>query len=354
MTKKKQHIEKEEFLSEEMLTKYQKGELLPSEMRYVEGLLEKYPLYADALEGYGLLETDEIRSAVDFLKTDVQANIQKAKPAKTVSLRSPSMVRVAAAIAFLLVSSLGIYFFTQTNSAENREMAQQTIPATNEEIALSEPSPKDEAILESKQEIIKNSKPVVSAQKETVNKQDLALKDNSNKSIGNQLAIAENSAGLSADKNIITMDSAQPTVSEPAKPIQAAEADDIVISAKSAPIAEERKIESEALEDKSVKKERAKSKKMTEKLSNSTNATTGDESIKILLKEQILLFAKENHEVAKGKLFLTFSTSKEGIAENIIIKESPCPACNDKIIQWLKEYKKLNKNELEKIIEIVF
>ncbi len=346
MTKKKQHIEKEEFLSEEMLVKYQKGELLPSEMRRVEGLLEKYPLYADALEGYGLLETEKIRSAVDFLKTDIQANIQKVKPTKTVFLRLPSMVRVAAAIAFLLVSSLGIYFFTKTNSTENKETAQQTIAATNEEIALSAPI-KDESIVESKQEIAENTKSVVSAQKEVVNKQDLALKNKDSKATDSEADIPESNAKIGS------LDTVSLAMSEPAKPIQA-EVDGIITSAKTAPVAEERKIEAEALEDKLVKKERAKSKKMIESPSISTNAPTQDDSVKIGLKEQVLLFAKENNEVAKGKLFLTFSTSKEGVAENIIIKESPCVACNDKIIQWLKEYKKLNKNELEKVIEIIF
>lgn len=354
MTKKNQHIEKEEFLSEEMLVKYQKGELLPSEMRRVEGLLEKYPLYADALEGYGLLETGKIQSAVDSLKTDIQINIQKSNPTQTFSLRPPSVMRIAAAIAFLLISSLGIYFFTTTNNTESRELAQQTIATKNEEIVLSAPSSKDEIIAESKQEVTENSTPAVSTQKEMPNKQDLVLKNKDRKITDNESDIPESDANLLANAKISSLDTVSPAMSEPAKPIQAAEVDDIGTIAKAAPVAEEREIQSEILEGKSVRKERSKSKKMAEKPSNAANAPTEDESVKTLLKEQILLFAKENNEVAKGKLFLTFSTSKEGIAENITIKESPCPACNDRISQWLKEYKKWDKGQLEKEIEIVF
>jgi hypothetical protein len=51
---KKEHIDKE-YLSAHHLKLYREGKMSHSEMRRIEGLLEKYPLYAEALEGLSLL-----------------------------------------------------------------------------------------------------------------------------------------------------------------------------------------------------------------------------------------------------------------------------------------------------------
>jgi len=333
MQKNKQHIEKEEFLSEDMLLKYRQGELLPSEMRRVEALLEKYPLYADALEGYELLDAEKICDNTTFLKASIQAQIDAQSPAKTFYLRQPRMMRVAAAIAFLLVCLFGIYFFAKQNSSVQNEMA-QTTAVSNEENKPVAALQTDEKTIEFPQKVEKNEQPKISERKEIASNQVITSKDDMGKIADSEINKPENTASLSG--TTVVADTAP------------------LALAKSSPVVEERKMESEVADEQAGKKDRMKSKKMAEKQAVRADLLPTNENLVNLLKKEILLFAKEKNETLKGKLLLTFSTSKEGVAENIVIKESPCLSCNELIIRLVKDAKNLTKNELNQTIEITF
>ncbi|TAH21402.1 MAG: hypothetical protein EAZ08_03515 [Cytophagales bacterium] len=367
MQKNKQHIEKEEFLSEEMLLKYRQGELLPSEMRRVEALLEKYSLYADALEGYELLDAEKIRTNTAFLKASIRAQV----PAKTIYLRQSRLMRVAAAIVFLLVCSFGIYFFANQSSSLQNEMAQATSVADEENKLATAPQTEEKAI-EFPQKEVADEQPKITERKEIANNHTIKLKDEIEKITDREISKPENNASLSQAK--ISKDTiATPlALAEKEKPSQlddkiVGEAEGVIPAkpqiisditvAKSSPAAENRKMESELAEETASKKDKKREKKMTEKKTAQTSLPAREELIN-LLKKEILLFAKEKNETLKGKLLLTFSTSKEGVAENIVIKESPCLSCNELIIRLIKEFKNTsatsNKNEPNQTIEITF
>lgn len=367
MQKNKQHIEKEEFLSEEMLLKYRQGELLPSEMRRVEALLEKYPLYADALEGYELLDAEKIRANTAFLKASIQAQV----PTKTIYLRQSSLMRVAAAITFLLVCSFGIYFFANQHSSVQNEMAQATSVADEGNNLATAPQAEEKAI-EFLQKEVANEQPTITQRKEIANNQAITLKDEIEKITDSEVSKSENKASLSQAK--ISKDTIAPplALAEKEKPSQlddkiVGEAEAVVPAkpqviseitvTKSSSTADNRKMESELAEEITSKKDKKREKKITEKKTAQTSLPAREELIN-LLKKEILLFAKEKNEPLKGKLLLTFSTSKAGVAENIVIKESPCLSCNELIIRLIQEFKNMptdsNKNESNQTIEITF
>jgi hypothetical protein len=354
---KKEHIDKE-YLSELQLKLYREGKMTPQEMRRVEGLLEKYPLYAEALEGLSLLDEKQTAKHIGFLQENIQAKVGKNKQAKTVFLSSPNLRRVAATVLVLIVFSFGLYF---VNNQINKEIATKESTATEarmyleDSIQLASPLLSEETATETpkEQNIIESEKKY---------QKELALKNNNNKYTAEKQAYdaplaVEVAPPTPISNQTAVQDSALLVLKKADKP-----ADDLPKSVPAKTEEEETVQRKSETEDIQAEKERKKvdvnrKNKTSHGIIGNTSPPLDNQesnyadSLKIYLRN----FAKEKNEILKGKLSVSFYLNQLHQIQNITVKEIPCPSCENVTIKWIQEYKHWQKYRTgEKSIEIVF
>lgn len=359
MKDKKEDIDKE-YLSAHQLKLYIEGKMLPAEMRRIEGLLEKYPLYADALEGLSLLNEKQREKHIASLQKNIQAKVKKNKQANTIFLSPSKLRRIAATLLVLVAFSFGIYFinnqiYKETNTAVQESQDINAALYLEDSVQLSPPLLSEETATETPRE-----QNIIETDKKT--QQGLALKNNHNK--------------YTADKESYNA----PLVTEvtPPAPIsnQTAVQDSALIVLKKADNRAEDLLKSAPAktgEEKPMPRESETEEMQTEKEPkkvevNRKNKTSHGIIGKILpplgnkesdyvdsLKIHLQNFAKEKNEILKGKLSVTFYLNHLHQVQNISITEVPCPSCENAAIKWIQEYKHWQKYRVgEQSIEIVF
>ncbi|GAB4193308.1 MAG: hypothetical protein OHK0057_17800 [Thermoflexibacter sp.] len=353
MKDKKEHIDKE-YLSEHQLKLYREGKMTPLEMRRVEGLLEKYPLYAEALEGLSLLNEKQTEKHIAFLQENIQTKIGKNNQTKTVFLSHPKLRRIAATVLVLIVFSFGLYFI---NSQINKEMATEESKATDANIYLvdsvqvSSPLLSEESATEMlTEQSMKDSK--------KAQRKELALKSEDKKYLKKKPdyapLVTEVTPPAPISNQTAVQDSALTVLKKAANP-----ADDDLPMSLPAKTEEEKTVQKESKPDRTaIEKEQKKTE--TNKMSHGIigrilppfdNKSDYTDSLKIYLQN----FAKEKNVILKGKLSVSFYLNQLYQIQNITIKEIPCPSCENATIKWIQEYKHWQKYRAgEKSIEIVF
>lgn len=96
------------------IEKYLRGELTPAEMHALEKAALDNPFLADALEGAEQLSTEQFSADVAELN---QTIIQKKRS-------NPWVLRIAASIAVVFISIVGIWFFLEQESVQDLSMQQ--------------------------------------------------------------------------------------------------------------------------------------------------------------------------------------------------------------------------------------
>jgi hypothetical protein len=392
MKNKEQHT-KEEFLSEEILFQYKAGKLSPSEMRYVERLLEKYPLYAEALEGLELLEDKKALENIITLKQYAQKQISPVPTARIVPLKKNDLRRIAATVAVLFVISIGIYFALD-NQYDTQSMATNHTPNTSQQesptgSSLSkEMQPTDETEASDEKSLIteyqkRQEELDIIAKQEAQPKQN---KDNTSKTLDADIDSKHTLAGGETLKRSAETESSQADNTILAEKSIEEKKDQTTTNAvtpppppivQSAPITTddkkevlEDKGETEKIFDKESKQaderyrqvNKAKKKDTAteeQKPSGTVSATSGavissDEDLKNALKKQILDLANAQKEPLKGKFVAKVTFSKSGKIRKVTIQEMPCTTCKtDPLIKTIERHS-FNSKEEEKSIEIIF
>ncbi len=356
MKDKKEHIDNE-YLSAHHLKLYREGKMSHSEMRRIEGLLEKYPLYAEALEGLSLLNENQIEKHTNFLQENIQAKVGEKKPTKTIFIYSPNFRKIAATLLVLIIFSSGLYFL---NSLINKEVApkeniavQSTFPVDS--IQSSVPLLTDEAAAETLAE-----QSITEIEKTPP--KELLLSDKSKKHIRKK----------SYNIPLVTEVTPPAPISNPASisdstqlamKAEESSTDDLSSSEPAKPNTEEKAIivESKTEDTKKTEKEANKRNRLSTGIIDmalKVAPTIREEQknyINLLLTKHLRDFAKEKNETLRGKLVVTFSLNHLYQVQNISVKESPCPSCESEIIKWLQDYKNWQKNYTgQQSIEILF
>ena len=392
MKDKEQHTEKE-FLNEETLLLYKAGKLSSADMRKVERLLEKYPLYADALEGLMLLEDSKAQTNIASLREYAEKQAQAMPTARIIPLRKNYLMRVAVAIVILLVSLGGFYaFYNQFGQSESagtiamnnepeaspRGAANGATPPQNEEAeagnrqdvssqnqsletarARNSSTTKQEALVDTKSS--KNLKPT-DIVADTI--QTLALSEKQKHILEEKMESSE-----SYDAEAITEKKAEeekPTVVIAPAPIQQSANDDQKV--KDVANNKDRNTNSNNNKDLDKRDEIKESKKMSvakkrkeqqkEESPSSTYSASGkiasgEEALKNTLRQQILDLAKAQNETPKGKLIAKITFTKEGKIDKVSIQEMPCKSCKtDILIKTIEQHQFADAKE--KNIEITF
>jgi hypothetical protein len=396
MKNKEQHTDNE-FLSEETLLLYKAGKLSPSEMRRVERLLEKYPLYAEALEGLELLAENKAQESINLLKQYAEKQVFSTSATKIVPLQKNNLVRVAAAVTVLLFASFGFYY-AFNNSAEKSMTAQsmetnsnsatppqgsanETTPPQYEE---AEAANREEDLMRENQLLEKESSAIVKQRQEAQpsiqgNKSAkptdmiadsigmLALKSKENRlqeTSANESVLAEKdiddektSGGEKEEKAITAVKPAPVEQSSPINPLSATKDepkndDKLTLSdaQESKKLSDERKRLSNA-----KKKEAGQEAEKQGKASSTTsgNVTAAEESLKNTLKQQLLDLAKAQNETLKGKFVAKITLRQSGKVRQVTVQEMPCKSCKTNIlIETIEKHQFADSKE--KIIEIVF
>ncbi len=375
---KKQYTDNEEFLSEKTLLLYKQGGLSNAEMRRVERLLEKYPLYADALEGFALLDDQQTEKNIAFLREKSQASIVK-KPANVLMpSRQSNLMRIAAAITVLLVCSFGIYFvINNMNDMAVSQAVGDATPISQEEqptsiteqpesVSSSEAQAKEEISVKKPitepEERKKDEKTKQNSQEIVQNKDEMSLEKNTGGEINRSAEMdkaqspATDQPGYAESKSKKTLqDSMQLARKEAVKPKNI----DDGITEKSDSQSDNLKISSTvnnapiAAPSKKAKNKEAQTQTEDLKLADGV-MTDKDANFNSLLKQQLITFAKEKGESLKGRLVVSFTLNRKGFAKNIIIKESPCQSCESEAIRLIKAHQDWDKKPSEKRIEIGF
>jgi hypothetical protein len=367
---------KKDYLSEEQLLLYKEGKLNPTEMRQVEGLLEKYPLYAEALEGLSLLDSNKIAQDVSFLRENIRIKTAQ-KQRKHIFLSRTAMMRIAATITILLVGTSVFYFLNREESTQmmNKEMAVNSTP-TPESIP-SDLSPASEAqageTVELPQERNQGNKyqnPIQGDKKEMLREREVIQLDKTMAEDDGLIAISSQEA--KKDTNLAPL--ARIEAENNAKNDKLTDKKDKDIIHKPAPVSPttiskggEEKEESVAKKDEVIKEEEVaidraeqvskekESKHYEVAKKKNKNSAEPLPNADDLLKTHLYNFAKSKNEAIKGKLSITFSLDKKGRARNISVIESPCLSCSEEAIRWVQSYKRWEKEaDKQKNIEIIF
>lgn len=392
MKKSEQHIDNE-FLSEEMLLKYRQGILSASEMRRVEGLLEKYPLYAEALEGLELVSENKAKESISFLRQYAQK--QAPTPARIVPLHRTPLMRVAAAVALLFVVSFGIYFTINTNS-ESMQMKESassvTVPHAEEQKASEkyqdETDLTTQAEASDKQELIAENQPINKDLNATKPKQEALLdreRAQNNKPSGVadtiQTLALKTTEGNASEKINVTAEEAI-IVKKPTTEDEKQTPVDITPALIESPTtsSDDKKKSSELREEvtknadkdqnmddspkndlakketkKARLKERTSGKEIAREqaISSSTTAIDTNEALKATLRQQIQVLAKAKNEIPKGKFVAKVTFTKYGKIDKVSIQEMPCQSCKTKpLIQTIEKHQFTNTTE--QLVELVF
>jgi hypothetical protein len=337
---KKEHIDKE-YLSAHHLKLYREGKMSHSEMRRIEGLLEKYPLYAEALEGLSLLNENQIEKHTTFLQENIQAKVGKKKPTKTVFIYSTNVRKIAATLLVLIIFSSGLYFL---NNLINKEVApeenmavqstfledsiQSSVPLLTDEAMkerLTEPSTTETKVIEQKGLIHKNKSKKYTKEKSydvpLVTEVTPPAPISNPASISDSIQLAMRAEESSTD-DLSSSEPVKPNTEEKVVPI-----------------------ESKTEDTKKTEKEANKRNRLSAEVIGRAlklAPTTSEEQknyINSLLTKHLRNFAKEKNETLRGKLLVTFSLNHLYQVQNISVKESPCPSCESEIIKWLQDYK---------------
>jgi TonB family protein len=114
---------KNENLSSEELKKYASGKLSDKDANRVERTLLDQPLYADAIEGFEVLDADKIdTNDVNLdLKNRLYERVQVGKTVHTPTQIIPLWQKASVAASIILLIGLGFYFFNK--STENQEVS---------------------------------------------------------------------------------------------------------------------------------------------------------------------------------------------------------------------------------------
>lgn len=367
---------KKDYLSEEQLLLYKEGKLNPTEMRQVEGLLEKYSLYAEALEGLSLLDSNKIAQDVSFLRENIRIKTAQ-KQRKHIFLSRTAMMRIAATITILLVGTSVFYFLNREESTQmmNKEMAVNSTP-TPESIP-SDLSPASEAqageTVELPQERNQGNKyqnPIQADKKEMLREREVIQLDKTMAEDDGLIAISSQEA--KKDTNLAPL--ARIEAESNAKNDKITDKKDKDIIHKPAPVSPttiskggEEKEESVAKKDEAIKEEEVaidraeqvskekESKRYEVAKKKNKNSPEPLPNADDLLKTHLYNFAKSKNEAIKGKLSITFSLDKKGRARNISVIESPCLSCSEEAIRWVQSYKRWEKEaDKQKNIKIIF
>jgi hypothetical protein len=361
---KKQSIDNEEFLSEKMLLQYKQGILSNAEMRKVERLLEKYPLYADALDGFALLDTTKIDKNIAFIKENLPPHLTAKQKSVLMHARPKNLMRIAAAITILFISSFGIYFIVSNlKGITQTAMVDEASPVLQENKSVespveSEPYAMTEA--QAKEEIAESKSIVQQEKKQKKVKETQEVTQNQHISRLEKDDITQNQKKSNDDRAVDTFaDKPQKTTSKKdtlqrlaeSAYSQVMEADDATM--KKADVA---KVEGTATNTPSLPSNKGMERKkqtQTEALKVADKEVVSkDTSFSNLLKKRLIAFAKERNEILKGKLIVGFTLTKKGIAKNIVVKESPCQSCENEAVKLIKANKNWEKNE--QFLEISF
>ncbi|SFF29667.1 hypothetical protein [Thermoflexibacter ruber] len=361
MKDKKEYIDKE-YLSEHQLKLYREGKMTPLEMRRVESLLEKYPLYAEALEGLGLLNEKQAEKHIAFLQENIQAKIGKNNQTKTVFLSRSNLRRIAAAVIVLIVFSFGLYFISSQINKEiltSKEMAIEENTATEANTYLADSAQVYSPLLSEESATEMPAEQSIKDAKETQRK-ELALKNESKKHIEGKPDYAPLVTEITPPAPISNQTAVQDSSLTVLKKVESPADDDLPKSVP-AKVGEEKTVQKESEPDKTaIEKERKKTEanktsheiigRILPPFDNNKKSDYTD-SLKIHLQN----FAKEKNVILKGKLSVTFYLNHLYQVQNITVKESPCPSCESETIRWIQEYKHWQKYHTGlQSIEIVF
>lgn len=401
MKDKKQHIDNE-FLSEETLLQYRQGKLSNAEMRQVEGLLEKYPLYAEALEGLELLAESKSQESIVFLKGFADKQMLSSQTSKTISLRQANLMRVAAAIALLFVCSLGIYFLNINSEMMSQGESTSAVPpppsdeqklmeespdlgqaseqaeASNQQelVADNQPSNKDGIVSKLKQEALNDKQTNQSSKPIQINDSLLTLARKNKDSRGSETVITDTDAVL-AEKKAEEEKPKSTTVLAPPAPIQSTPVTPADDKGKDMALggevvksdAKELKSNNSTTDDDLVEKDTKKAKKKVVRERNQRNEISSekqsssihggitsdglDPDLKATLKKQIMDLAKAQNETPKGKFSAKITFAKGEKLPQVTIQTMPCQACKtDSLIKTIENHQFTDKTE--RLIEIEF
>lgn len=183
----------------EQFERYLKGQMSPKEAHAFERAILDDPFAQEALEGFENHDSTQVFSDIKKLKADIKNRSDKAIP----------MMRIAAAIALLIVGSFTVYFFTNRVSEDQLAMEKEPL----ESISQSSPTPDtfsiptDENMEEPQQDTFeKDGLKIEDTSKEVIQlaEEDLEIESNDNapeetlldedSEIG--LALADNEAGV--------------------------------------------------------------------------------------------------------------------------------------------------------------
>ncbi len=99
----------------DMLLKYLRGELSPSEQHRIEKMIHENPMVRDALEGLEELDTQRFREDLDQLSSDI-----KSYTAVKTNRKIP-LLRIAAVFIFMVIAGGIIYLSISTLNTENQK-----------------------------------------------------------------------------------------------------------------------------------------------------------------------------------------------------------------------------------------
>jgi TonB family protein len=189
-------MKNKKLISTEELKKYASGKLLDKDANRVERSLLDQPLYADAVEGFEVIEQDKIDTNsvnIDLknrLRERVQADKITHRPTKIIPIWQP--ISIAASV--LLLIGLGFYLFNknidnQSVSINNPKSEKAKIASTQPLADSSFVDSREQSILSKSKKIDANNKEgdlkpiteieanIISEKKTEIEKEDLALNE---------------------------------------------------------------------------------------------------------------------------------------------------------------------------------
>jgi hypothetical protein len=185
-------------LSEEQITRYNEGKMKPSEMHLVERHLLDCEFCSDAVEGSGLIKSEDSSSIIEDLKEEIS------KRAGTE--RDSIYWRIGIAASILLIIGFGLIFFLNKSADTKSNSVAFELPRAKEKISTPAPQGNAESRREEKKEAEESDKNTF-ADDETAVKSEAQTPGDSNYKTDQIIASSEGFTGNQVFKGPVIQES---------------------------------------------------------------------------------------------------------------------------------------------------